>query len=56
MEEADQDDGHVVAPEPAHGAVRRQAAGHQLLANCVGFQSAGYPPYNKIGHFLKIKT
>ena len=52
MKEAHQDDGHVVAPQPAHGGVGCQAPGHELLADELGLHPGSHLADDKVGHFL----
>ena len=48
LEETDEHDGHVVAAQPAHGAVGGEAVGHQLLADDLGLLALAHPPVDEI--------
>ena len=53
VEETDENDGHVVTAESAHGAVRGQAAHHQLLADVLGLHSLANAAEDEINDLLR---
>ena len=53
IHETDEYNGHVVAAEAAHRAVRGEAPRHQLLADIFGLQTTRDSPRHEVDHLLQ---
>lgn len=55
MQEADDHNCHIVAPEAAHLTIGRQTSGHEIFADFLGLHPAADSTAHEIRHLLRSR-